>query len=106
MSTMKSARQDMIGGSIDKVAGSGRAAVGKLTGNRSARAKGKATHGKGVMRSTKGRLKRRGRPTGVLGGLGAVVGGLLGVVGGLLAGVFGLLKGVLTGVGSLLRRLI
>jgi len=32
--------------------------------------------------------------------------GLANVVGALLAGVFGLLKGILTGVGSLVRRLV
>jgi uncharacterized protein YjbJ (UPF0337 family) len=58
---MRSARQDTIRGAIDKIAGRVLEAFGKLTGNRSAGAKGKAARGRGAGRSTKGRLKRRGR---------------------------------------------
>ncbi len=55
---MRSARQDKIRGAIDKMAGRVMEAVGKLTGNRSAGAKGKAARGRGMARSAKGRLKR------------------------------------------------
>jgi uncharacterized protein YjbJ (UPF0337 family) len=58
---MRSARQDMIRGAIDKIAGRVLEAGGKLTGNRSAGAMGKAARGRGAVRSAKGRLKRRGR---------------------------------------------
>jgi uncharacterized protein YjbJ (UPF0337 family) len=58
---MRSARQDTIKGGIDKIAGRVLEAFGELTGNRSAAAKGKAARGRGAGRSTKGRLKRRGR---------------------------------------------
>jgi uncharacterized protein YjbJ (UPF0337 family) len=56
---MRSARQDKIRGAIDEMAGRVMEAVGKLTGNRSAGAKGKAARGRGTGRSAKGRLKRR-----------------------------------------------
>jgi uncharacterized protein YjbJ (UPF0337 family) len=55
---MRSARQDRIRGAIDEMAGRVMEAVGKLTGNRSAGAKGKAARGRGAGRSVKGRLKR------------------------------------------------
>jgi uncharacterized protein YjbJ (UPF0337 family) len=55
---MRSARQDRIRGAIDKMAGRVMEAVGKLTGNRSAAAKGKAARARGTGRSVKGRLKR------------------------------------------------
>jgi uncharacterized protein YjbJ (UPF0337 family) len=55
---MRSARQDRIKGVIDEMAGRVMEAVGKLTGNRSAGAKGKAARGRGMGRSAKGRLKR------------------------------------------------
>jgi uncharacterized protein YjbJ (UPF0337 family) len=58
---MRSSRQDTIRGGIDKIAGRVLEAFGKLTGNRSASAKGKAARGRGAGRSTKGRLKRQGR---------------------------------------------
>jgi uncharacterized protein YjbJ (UPF0337 family) len=56
---MRSARQDTIKGGIDKIAGRVLEAFGKLTGDRSARAKGKAARGRGAARSSKGGLKRR-----------------------------------------------
>jgi uncharacterized protein YjbJ (UPF0337 family) len=58
---MRSARQDTIRGAIDKIAGRVLEAFGKLTGNRSAGAKGKAARGRGAGRSAKRRSKRRGR---------------------------------------------
>ena len=58
---MRSARQDTIRGGIDRIAGRVLEAFGELTGSRSASAKGKAARGRGAGRSTKGRLKRRGR---------------------------------------------
>jgi uncharacterized protein YjbJ (UPF0337 family) len=58
---MRSSRQDTTRGGIDKIAGRVLEAFGKLTGNRSASAKGKAARGRGAGRSTKGRLKRQGR---------------------------------------------
>jgi uncharacterized protein YjbJ (UPF0337 family) len=58
---MRSARQDTIRGAIDKIAGRVLEAYGKLTGNRSASAKGKAARGRGASRSAMGRLKRHGR---------------------------------------------
>ena len=56
---MRSAREDTIRGGIDKIAGSVLDAFGRLTGNRSARAKGKAARVRGAGRSAKSRLKRR-----------------------------------------------
>jgi uncharacterized protein YjbJ (UPF0337 family) len=58
---MRSARQDTIRGAIDKIAGRVLEAFGKLTGNRSAGAKGKAARGRGAGRSAKRRPKRRWR---------------------------------------------
>jgi uncharacterized protein YjbJ (UPF0337 family) len=55
---MKSARRDKAEGTVDKIAGRVLEALGKVTGNRSTRAKGKAARGRGVGRSTKGRVKR------------------------------------------------
>jgi uncharacterized protein YjbJ (UPF0337 family) len=49
----------MIRGAIDKIAGRVLQAWGKLTGNRSARVKGKKARGRGAVRSAKGHLKRR-----------------------------------------------
>jgi uncharacterized protein YjbJ (UPF0337 family) len=54
----KSARRDKAEGGLDKVAGRIMEAFSKLTGNRSAGAKGKAARGRGSVRSGKGRLKR------------------------------------------------
>jgi uncharacterized protein YjbJ (UPF0337 family) len=55
---MRSARQDRIRGGIDKMAGRLLEVWAKLTGNRSAAAKGKAARGRGAGRSGKGYLKR------------------------------------------------
>jgi membrane protein len=57
----KSARRNKTEGKLDKLVGRVLEAVGKLTGKRSAGAKGKAARGRGAARSTKGRLKRKGR---------------------------------------------
>ena len=56
---VRSAREDNIRGVIDRLAGSVLAFFGKLTGNRSAAAKGKAARTRGEGRSAKGRVKRR-----------------------------------------------
>jgi uncharacterized protein YjbJ (UPF0337 family) len=56
---MKSARRDKAEGTVDKIAGRVMEAFSKLTGNRSAGAKGKAARGRGAARRTKGRAKRR-----------------------------------------------
>jgi uncharacterized protein YjbJ (UPF0337 family) len=58
---MKSARRDRAEGTVDKIAGRALEAFANLTGNRSAKAKGKAARGRGAGRSAKGRVKRRGR---------------------------------------------
>ena len=58
---MKSARRDKTEGTVDKIAGRVMEAFGKLTGNRSAGAKGKAARGRGAGRKAKGRVKRRAR---------------------------------------------
>ena len=55
---MKSARRDKAEGTVDKIAGRVLEAFGKLTGNRSAGAKGKAARGRGAGRRAKGRVKR------------------------------------------------
>jgi uncharacterized protein YjbJ (UPF0337 family) len=54
----KSGRRDKAEGALDKVAGRVLEAFSKLTGKRSAGAKGKAARGRGAARSTKGRAKR------------------------------------------------
>lgn len=56
---MKSARRDKAEGTVDKIAGRVMEAFGKLTGNRSVKAKGagKAARGRGASRSAKGRAK-------------------------------------------------
>ena len=56
---MKSARRDRAEGTVDKIAGRVLEAFGKLTGNRSAGAKGKAARARGAGRSAKSRVKRR-----------------------------------------------
>ena len=56
---MKSAPHDRAEGTVDKIAGRVLEAFGELTGNRAARAKGKATRGRGAGRSAKGRIKGR-----------------------------------------------
>lgn len=58
---MRSAREDMIRGDIDRLAGRVLEAFGKLTGNRSLDAKGKAARGRGAARSASGRLKQSAR---------------------------------------------
>jgi uncharacterized protein YjbJ (UPF0337 family) len=52
---MKSARRNKAEGTLDKVAGRALELFSKLTGNRSAGAKGKAARGRGSGRSAKGR---------------------------------------------------
>jgi uncharacterized protein YjbJ (UPF0337 family) len=54
---MKSARQDRAEGKADSIAGRILEAFAKLTGNRSAGAKGKAARARGAGRSAKGRGK-------------------------------------------------
>jgi uncharacterized protein YjbJ (UPF0337 family) len=53
----KSRRRNNAEGTIDKIAGRVLDAVGKVTGNRSTKAKGKAARGRGTARSTKGRAR-------------------------------------------------
>jgi uncharacterized protein YjbJ (UPF0337 family) len=55
---MKSGSRNKAEGTLDKIAGRVMEAFAKLTGNRSAGAKGKAARGRGAMRRTKGRAKR------------------------------------------------
>ena len=55
----KAARRDKAEGGLDKLAGRVLEAWSKLTGNRSAGAKGKAARGRGAARSAKGGAKRR-----------------------------------------------
>jgi uncharacterized protein YjbJ (UPF0337 family) len=57
----KSARRNKAEGTVDKIAGRVLEAFSKLTGNRSAGAKGKAARGRGAGRSTTGRFKRKAR---------------------------------------------
>ena len=57
----KSAKRDKAEGTLDKLAGRVLEAFSKLTGNRSAGAKGKAARGRGAGRSMRGRLKRKRR---------------------------------------------
>ena len=57
----KSGRRDKTEGAVDRVAGRILEAFSKLTGNRSAGAKGKAARGRGAARSAKGRVKRTAR---------------------------------------------
>jgi uncharacterized protein YjbJ (UPF0337 family) len=53
----KSSTRDKVEGGIDKAAGRVLEAFSKLSGNRSAGAKGKAARGRGTARSAKGRAK-------------------------------------------------
>jgi uncharacterized protein YjbJ (UPF0337 family) len=53
----KSRRRNNAEGTIDKIAGRVLDAVGKVTGNRKTKAKGKAARGRGTARSTKGRAR-------------------------------------------------
>jgi uncharacterized protein YjbJ (UPF0337 family) len=57
----KSGRREKTEGAVDRVAGRILEAFSKLTGNRSAGAKGKAARGRGAARSAKGRVKRTAR---------------------------------------------
>jgi uncharacterized protein YjbJ (UPF0337 family) len=57
----RSAGRNKAQGRLDKVAGRVLEAFSKLTGNRSAGAKGKAARGRGAARSGKGRLKSKVR---------------------------------------------
>jgi len=57
----KSARRNKAEGALDKVAGRALELFSKLTGNRSAGAKGKAARGRGAGRSAKGRAKSKKR---------------------------------------------
>jgi uncharacterized protein YjbJ (UPF0337 family) len=56
---MWSSRKDKAAGRADTLAGKLLEAWAKLTGNRSAGAKGKAARGRGAARSARGRGKRR-----------------------------------------------
>ena len=58
---MKSGRRDKTEGFIDKSAGRILEAFSKLTGRRSAGAKGKTARARGSGRTPKGRAKRRAR---------------------------------------------
>ena len=53
----KSSTRDKVEGAIDTAAGRVLEAFSKVTGNRSAGAKGKAARGRGTGRSAKGRAK-------------------------------------------------
>ena len=55
----KSARRNKAEGTLDKIASAVLEAFSKLTGNRSARAKGKAARGRGKGRTAKGRFKSK-----------------------------------------------
>jgi uncharacterized protein YjbJ (UPF0337 family) len=55
----KSARRDKVEGAVDRLAGRVLEAFSKLTGKRSAGAKGKAARGRGAARSAKGGAKRK-----------------------------------------------
>ncbi len=57
----KSGRRDKAEGALDKLVGGVLEAFSRLTGRRSAGAKGKAARGRGAGRSLRGRLKRTAR---------------------------------------------
>jgi uncharacterized protein YjbJ (UPF0337 family) len=57
----KSAGRNRAEGGLDKMVGRVMEGFSKLTGNRSAGARGKAMRARGAARSTKGRAKRRRR---------------------------------------------
>jgi uncharacterized protein YjbJ (UPF0337 family) len=57
----KSAKRDKAEGALDKMAGRVLEAFSKLTGKRSASAKGKAARGRGAGRSMRGRIKGKKR---------------------------------------------
>ena len=56
---MKSGSRNKAEGTVDKIAGRIMEAFAKLTGKRSAGAKGKAARGRGALRRGKGRAKQR-----------------------------------------------
>ena len=58
---MKSGRRNKSEGTVDKITGRLLEAVGKVTGNRKSKAKGKAARGRGAARTSAGRAKRGGR---------------------------------------------
>jgi uncharacterized protein YjbJ (UPF0337 family) len=58
---MRSGRRDKAAGGVDTIAGRILEAFSRLTGRRTAGAKGKAARGRGAGRTAKGRAKRRGR---------------------------------------------
>jgi uncharacterized protein YjbJ (UPF0337 family) len=58
---MRSSRRDTAAGKADSIGGRILEAIGKLTGNRSTGAKGKAARARGRGRSAKGRTKRWAR---------------------------------------------
>jgi uncharacterized protein YjbJ (UPF0337 family) len=58
---MKSRSRDKAEGVVDKLAGRILEAYAKLTGKRSAGAKGKAARARGSWRTTKGRAKGRAK---------------------------------------------
>ena len=57
----KSANRDKAEGTLDRIAGRILEAFSRLTGKRSAGAKGKAARGRGAGRSMRGRLKGQKR---------------------------------------------
>jgi uncharacterized protein YjbJ (UPF0337 family) len=57
----KRARRNKAKGTLDKLVGRVFEEVGKLTGKRSKKAKGKAARGRGAARSTKGRVRQKAR---------------------------------------------
>ena len=57
----KTSRRNTAEGTLDKVGGKVMELVGKLTGRKSTRAKGKAARARGRGRATAGRAKRRAR---------------------------------------------
>ena len=58
---MRSSRQDRAAGKADSVGGRILEAIGRLTGQRTTSAKGKAARVRGRGRSAKGKAKRWGR---------------------------------------------
>ena len=55
---MRSAKQDSVAGTVDRIAGRVLEMIGKITGRRTTSAKGKAARARGAGRSAKGRVKR------------------------------------------------
>jgi uncharacterized protein YjbJ (UPF0337 family) len=58
---MKSSKRDKAEGTIDRIAGRLLDVIGRVTGNTSHRAKGKAAKGRGAFRTTRGKAKGAGR---------------------------------------------